>query len=159
VILEPDEVARIGRQAQREYPHECCGVVIARDGERRVLPFRNIQNAKHAEDPVRFPRTAEKAYYAHPDDIRAMSDLVDNKGFTLDVIYHSHPNTGAYFSETDREQAAPRSLGEPAWPTATYVVVSVDQLGAQEWAAYRWSGATHDFIEVHREPVPRGTAT
>ena len=40
------------------------------------------------------------------------------------MIYHSHIDAGAYFSETDRRNAL--IDGQPAYPEATYVVVAVD---------------------------------
>ena len=44
-------------------------------------------------------------------------------GYRVATIYHSHIDTGAYFSETDTRNAL--IDGEPAYPDAAYVVVSV----------------------------------
>ena len=113
MLLTPAEVAAIKQQAVAEYPNECCGVILTRGAERRIVPCRNVQDQMHSRDPVTFPRTARNAYYMDPLDALKLNRLVD-EGFAIAVIYHSHPNAGAYFSETVRAQALIR--GEPAYP-------------------------------------------
>ena len=122
MLITPEELAALKRQAVAEYPNECCGVILVRGTERKHMPCRNVQDQMHARDPVSFPRTARNAYYMDPLDALRLNRLVD-EGFTFAVIYHSHPNAGAYFSETDRGQALIK--GEPAYPGAVYVVLSV----------------------------------
>jgi glutamate-1-semialdehyde 2,1-aminomutase len=145
MILRPDEFETIRRQAMAEYPHECCGVIVVRGDERRLIACRNIQDLQHARDPVTFPRTAANAYYMDPADVLRISRLLD-EGWRLEVIYHSHPNAGAYFSETDRGQALMK--GEPVYPQTTYVVVSVVGDAVQGAAAYRWNPAERLFRRV-----------
>jgi proteasome lid subunit RPN8/RPN11 len=67
-------------------------------------------------------------------------------GWTVHVIYHSHIDTGAYFSETDRRNAL--IDGQPTYPEATYVVVAVDAGRAGDARAFRWVGDRVDFVEV-----------
>jgi glutamate-1-semialdehyde 2,1-aminomutase len=145
VLPTAEELAAIKRQALAEYPNECCGVILARGSERRLIACRNIQDAKHKEDPVAFPRTARNAFYMDPRDVLAFT-RAETEGFRVAVIYHSHPNAGAYFSPTDVEQAAPR--GEPHYPEATYVVVSVVGPEVPATAAYRWNADRRAFHRV-----------
>ena len=142
MLITAEESAAIERQAVAEYPNECCGVILVRGAERRHLPCRNVQDQMHARDPVTFPRTARNAYYMDPLDALRLNRLVD-EGFAFAVIYHSHPNAGAYFSETDRSQALIK--GEPAYPGAVYVVVSVVGRAAKAFAAYRWNAERRVF--------------
>jgi glutamate-1-semialdehyde 2,1-aminomutase len=141
-IVTAGELAEIKRHAIREYPNECCGVVLARGDERRLVACRNIQNDKHAADPARFPRDARTAYFMDPADLARMNRL-EREGFNLGVVYHSHPNAGAYFSETDRQQAL--MDGEPAYPDVVYLVVSVVGTAVEGAAAYRWNPDARDF--------------
>ncbi len=145
VILTPDELVAIRGQALAEYPNECCGVILARGSERHLMACRNIQDAKHQEDPAAFPRTAKNAFYMDPRDVLSFTRR-EAEGFRVAVIYHSHPNAGAYFSPTDIEQAAPR--GEAHYPNATYVVVSVVGGDVPAAAAYRWSATARTFHRV-----------
>ena len=75
VILTAAELEAIRRQAEAEYPAECCGVVLARPGpgERRLLACRNIQDELHGRDPGRLPRAARTAYYMAHEDLIEIS--------------------------------------------------------------------------------------
>jgi proteasome lid subunit RPN8/RPN11 len=151
VVLTEAELAAIRRHAEADYPAECCGVVLARgDGarERRLHPCRNIQDALHAKDPERFPRGSRTAYYmAHEDLLEINRRQI--AGYDVRVIYHSHIDAGAYFSETDRRQALVD--GQPTYPGTTYVVVAVHDGRAGDARAFGWDGARGDFSEVPLE--------
>jgi proteasome lid subunit RPN8/RPN11 len=145
MILAPTEQDTIRAQAVEEYPFESCGVILARGGERRLLRCRNAQNELHARDPVRYPRDARTAYYIDPKDLLRIGDL-ERQGFDVAVIYHSHVDAGAYFSETDRRQAVVG--GEPAYPGAVYVVTSVVHGVVDAVAAFRWDPDCRDFVPM-----------
>jgi proteasome lid subunit RPN8/RPN11 len=145
VILTTDEREAIQSQAGEEYPHESCGVIMRRGGERKLLRCRNAQNELHARDPQRYPRDARTAYYIDPKDLLRIGDL-ERDGFDVDVIYHSHVDAGAYFSETDRRQAV--VAGEPAYPGAVYVVTSVVRGVVDAIAAFRWDAGRRDFLPM-----------
>jgi proteasome lid subunit RPN8/RPN11 len=145
VIATPDEISTIHAQAVAEYPAESCGVIVARDGERRLVACRNIQNELHAREPQRYPRDARTAYYIDPHDLRRIAQL-EGEGFSVAVIYHSHIDAGAYFSETDRRNAM---MGdEPIYPDTVYIVTSVVGGRVEAMAAFRWDPASRDFAPV-----------
>ena len=52
------------------------------------------------------------------------------------VIYHSHIDAGAYFSATDRRNAL--IDGEPTYPDAVYVVLSVVSGRVVDAQAFVW---------------------
>jgi proteasome lid subunit RPN8/RPN11 len=145
LIATPAELQAIQSQAIEEYPRESCGVIVARGAERRLLPCRNVQDELHAKDPARHPRDARTAYYIDPHDLLRIGRL-EADGWAVAVIYHSHVDAGAYFSETDRRQAL---MGEePAYPEATYIVAAVVQRRAEAVAAFRWEPTRRDFLPV-----------
>jgi proteasome lid subunit RPN8/RPN11 len=145
VILTPDETERIQAQAVAEYPAESCGVVLTRAGERKLMACRNVQDELHAREPARYPRDARTAYYIDPADLLRIGRL-EGEGFSVTVIYHSHIDAGAYFSETDRRNAM---LGEePSYPQATYVVTSVLAGRVDAMAAFRWEPTQRDFLPL-----------
>jgi proteasome lid subunit RPN8/RPN11 len=151
VIVTPDELTALTAQAVAEYPRESCGVVLVRDGERRLLPCRNIQDELHARDPERHPRDARTAYYIDPKDLLRIGRL-EAEGFRVAVIYHSHVDAGAYFSPTDKRNAL--IDGEPTYPDATYVVTSVVGGKLDGVAAFRWDG--RDFAPVALDAAGAG---
>ena len=149
MIATVEELGAIQAQAVREYPHESCGIILTRGAERRLHPCRNIQEELHAQDPARHPRDARTAYYIDPQDLLRIGRL-EAEGFSVAVIYHSHIDAGAYFSETDRRQAL---FGEePMYPGATYIVTSVrggaGESSVDDTAAFRWDPARRDFVAV-----------
>ena len=155
MIVTPDELRQIREQAVDEYPRESCGVIVAGTGERRLVPCRNVQDQLHQRDPERYPRDARTAYYIDPADLLRIGRL-EAAGLAVTVIYHSHVDAGAYFSETDRRQALVG--GEPAYPEATYIVTSVVGGRADAVAAFRWDPTTKDFTPVDLG-VDEGTLT
>lgn len=146
MIVTRDELKRIVTQAEKEYPNECCGAILIKDSpkDRVFLPCRNIQDEFHAKEPARYPRTARTAYHIAPDDFRAIDDLVA-KGYRP-LIYHSHIDVGAYFSETDKQQAL--FNGEPLYPQAIYVVLSVVEGKVAAAAAFAWHPDKRDFVPL-----------
>jgi proteasome lid subunit RPN8/RPN11 len=145
VIVTPAELEAIRRQAVEEYPEESCGVIVARGANRRLLRCRNVQNDLHARDPQRNPRTARTAYHIDPQDLLRIGRL-ESEGFAVAVIYHSHVDAGAYFSETDRRQAV---MGDaPTYPGTTYLVTSVVHGRVEATTAFRWDHAQRDFLPV-----------
>ncbi len=131
-----------------EYPHEACGVIMVSGDERRLLRCRNDQNDLHARDPERYPRDARTAYHIADRDRLAMVRMEAN-GFAPAVIYHSHVDVGAYFSETDTRQAMLH--GEPMYPETTYIVVSVMDRHVDAVAAFRWDPRTRTFAPLDLE--------
>jgi [CysO sulfur-carrier protein]-S-L-cysteine hydrolase len=145
MVLTAAEQEAIRVQAVEEYPFESCGVILSRGPERQLLRCRNAQNELHARDPVRHPRDARTAYYIDPKDLLRIGDL-ERQGFDVAVIYHSHVDAGAYFSDTDRRQAVVG--GEPAYPGAVYVVTSVVRGAVDAVAAFHWDAGRRDFAPM-----------
>jgi proteasome lid subunit RPN8/RPN11 len=94
---------------------------------------------------VRHPRDARTAYYIDPRDLIAMGRR-EAEGYKVLTIYHSHIDAGAYFSPTDKHNALIN--GEPAYPDAVYVVLSVMERRVVEAGVYRWDAALRDFVSV-----------
>ena len=125
-----------------------CRRTTARAGsppERLFLPCRNIQDELNRKDPERHPRDARTAYYIDPRDLLTIGRR-EAEGYRVATIYHSHIDAGAYFSETDKRNALVN--GEPAYPEAVYVVVSVIEGRPAGANAFAWDSAQRDFVQV-----------
>ena len=92
--------------AREEAPNECCGLVASSNGD-----AQRIYRAANAErSPVK--------YVVDPrDQIRIQNDI-DNHGWELGAIYHSHTRTEPFPSQTDINLAR-------NWPDPLYVIVGV----------------------------------
>lgn len=150
VELGAGVLADLHEHAREDYPSECCGVVVAlSDGSQRTVRIRNVQDEMHAADPDSYPRSSESAYLWDSTDYKKALDMWESPGNRLLAFYHSHPDHEAYFSEEDLAQATP--LGEPSYPEALQIVVSVvdGQLG--DTKAFRWSVDEESYLEVALE--------
>ncbi|WP_421525727.1 molybdopterin-synthase adenylyltransferase MoeB [Pseudomonas yamanorum] len=132
-VLSPTALEQIYAHADRSYPEECCGFVFA-DGS--VYLGSNIQNELHSKNPQMYSRSAANGYTFSVADT-----LMMNKAFRSDnpvvVIYHSHPDVGAYFSDEDQDKAL--FMGEPIYPVS-YLVVDVRQGKTQGSKLFAWDG-------------------
>jgi len=148
VSIRRENFAAIKAQAEREYPYECCGFVIGGGEIEEVRPIRNVQNEKHAADPLAHPRDARTAYLMDPRAQLAVLNEIDRRGLALKIVYHSHPDHDAYFSPTDRRQACSFDPDYPDYPDTAYVVMSIRNGSFQRAAAFVWDDASRDFVET-----------
>jgi proteasome lid subunit RPN8/RPN11 len=96
----------IVEQALRELPNEACGVIAAEAGVPvKLYPMTNAD---------RSPAT----YRLDGREQLRVFDEIDERGWDLWAIYHSHTHTEAYPSETDRRLAF--------YPDSRYLVLSLE---------------------------------
>ena len=162
--IKPRIIDAIYRHAISEYPRECCGIIIGKKSERenleQVFPCRNLQDEMHAKEPERFPRTSQIAYFLSPDDLFKIQKIARNLKMEMKIIYHSHIDVGAYFSEEDKKQATHE--GNPLYPGVMYLVVDTTKgvksrrdltplvHGAKLFA---WDDSKKDFVEINWEEI------
>jgi proteasome lid subunit RPN8/RPN11 len=149
--IAPSLLDEIRTHARECFPHEACGFVVERAGGSAVVRVTNVQNERHAEDPERFPRTAETAFSMGPEAAPVLVDH-DRGRLRIAAIYHSHPQHDAYFSAEDRRQAT--IFEEPSYPDAAQIVVSVYDREVKAVKAFGWDDAQRDFVEIALEIEP-----
>ncbi len=106
VSLSAADRDAIVAQARREYPNECCGVLLGHGRcVERVRPTANT-----AKSPVVFE--------VEPREI--LDVLLAAEAESVEVLgyYHSHTGSAAYPSPTDVRYAA-------GWPGAVHLIVSL----------------------------------
>lgn len=114
--------------AKEELPNEACGLLAGRDG--RVEHFYSMRNADDSP----------KTYRLDPAEQLRVFNEIEEKGWELLGIFHSHTHTQAYPSETDRRQAF--------YPEAHYVLVSLADRNAPELRAFLIQDEQVDEQEV-----------
>lgn len=92
--------------ALEEFPNECCGLLAGSDGV--VRKHYRITNAERS--PYRYSMDGR--------ELNAALREIDDSGWELQVIYHSHTHSPAYPSDTDVRLAA-------NWPDPYYLLVSL----------------------------------
>jgi proteasome lid subunit RPN8/RPN11 len=107
----------IVEQGLREFPNECCGVIAAEGG----VPVKVFAMTNVDASPV--------TYRLDPKEQLRVWDELDEQGWDLWAIYHSHTHSEAYPSETDRRQAF--------YPDAYYMVLSLSDRDNPVLRAFR----------------------
>jgi proteasome lid subunit RPN8/RPN11 len=137
------------REARRSFPAECCGWLSGPASGTGVDELRRCTNAQEeGEHPTAVGRSAESAYVIAAQDLLALSRSLDGDR-PARIIYHSHPNGRAYFSETDRAVATSPWGDGPAYPVQQ-LVVGIDEHQVTEAALFAWSEAVAGFVEIAR---------
>jgi proteasome lid subunit RPN8/RPN11 len=95
----------IVEQALREFPNEACGVIAAESG----VPVKVYAMTNADASPATYRLDGK-------EQLTVFSEL-DDRGWDLWAIYHSHTHSEAYPSETDRKLAF--------YPDSRYVLLSV----------------------------------
>ncbi len=98
--------AAIRAHGRETFPHECCGAMLGKDGVvREAWALSNTTE----EGPRR-------RFLVRPDDYRLAERRARDAGLDLLGFYHSHPDHPARPSQYDLDHA---------WPSFSYVIVSV----------------------------------
>jgi proteasome lid subunit RPN8/RPN11 len=129
--------AAIRAHGRDTFPHECCGALLGRDG------------AVH--EASRLPNTTDEGprrrFLVRPADYRAAEQRARETGLDLLGFYHSHPDHPARPSQYDLDHA---------WPSFSYVIVSV--LAGQDAALTSWtlrpdrSAFDEEAVEIATSP-------
>ena len=127
--LERQYADEIVAHALEEDPNECCGILAGQDG--RVTRLYRMTNAEHS--PYRYNMDSEELYRTYRE--------IDDNGWDVLVIYHSHTHTEAYPSATDVRMATWPD-GKSIWPEAYYILVSPMDKSSPAIRAFRIEDGT-----------------
>ncbi len=123
--------------AERTYPNECCGAMLGHmQGENKLVTEAvPLANAYEGAQGAR--------YELRPEDLLEADREARARGLDLIGIFHSHPDAGAYFSETDLKNSCPwysfvvLSVGRGKFDHANSFLPDADQTKAEQ-EELRW---------------------
>lgn len=121
--------AGIRQHARETYPDECCGALIAANGE--IVEAYRLPNTTAAG--------ARRRFLVGPDDYRLAEGRAREVRGTLAGFYHSHPDHPARPSQHDLEQA---------WPNLVYVIVAVSEGTPGDLRSWRLLEDRSGFEEI-----------
>jgi proteasome lid subunit RPN8/RPN11 len=148
-----EALAAIYRHARETYPNECCGFLIGPRGGTacdEARPCENMQDALHEMDPERFPRTARHGYQLGAPDLLKLAKSQRGER-PVRIVYHSHVDVGAYFS--DEDQRAALCDGEPSYPV-DYLVVDVQANHIGGARLFGWDADRRTYVERRSFSAP-----
>jgi proteasome lid subunit RPN8/RPN11 len=138
IKIEAHLLEEIKRQAEAEYPKECCGLLIGRieDGGRTRVVAETYPVLNSWEESG----TMHRRMMITPQDYMRAERQFVRQGLGVVGNYHSHPNHPAVPSQFDLENLAP-------WPTMSYIVVSVMEARATELRSWELEADRSRFNE------------
>ena len=152
-VLGRSLLAEVYEHARECYPEECCGILT---GPPEGLPsgvtrFANLQNRQHAAGHSDLD--ARSAFWIDVAELQRTIRALEDGGYRMRAVYHSHTDGGAYLSHTD-VRAALGPDGLPLWPDVGHLVVSVQAGTVREAAYFEWDGDPRAFVgrRVREEP-------
>jgi proteasome lid subunit RPN8/RPN11 len=140
--LSSDLERELRSHAARDYPHECCGVLLGtietepiatyypEDREKCDLEVRNVEvKVVRALRPLEnvHEEGHERRYLIAPQEMFNLEREARAGGQKILGFYHSHPDHPARPSEYDRDWA---------WPWYTYIIVAVAKGEPKELTAW-----------------------
>lgn len=131
---------RIDRAARRGYPEEVCGLLLGRREDGDVLLERAVRIPNRSTD-----RRSDR-YVLDPRGFLRVDRMAEERDLEVVGIWHTHPDSPARPSPTDREWA---------WPGLSYLILSVRDGRPDEWRC--WALTEDDgsgFREQTMEEVP-----
>ena len=138
------EEARLGYARDEE----SCGFLVGPAAEPLfvdgLVPMENRASKLHALDPESYPRTGRTYFDLDPMSFDREVKAREARGQPVKVLYHSHLDVGAYFSETDAA-AATAGGDEPAYDLG-YLVTSVRSGTVDDHKLFVWDSAARAFV-------------
>jgi len=134
LFLTKEHIGEIEKHGEREYPHECCGLLVGHFDENSrkiVVEIFLIENAREEEAK-------------HNRSLILPTDLLRGERYArtkkLDVVgnYHSHPDHPAIPSQFDLDHAL------PVW---SYVIVSILKGKAENLRSWQMENDRSKFNE------------
>jgi proteasome lid subunit RPN8/RPN11 len=123
INLLTEHVEAIHEHGEHDYPHECCGLLLGKflgDGDKSVSEIYPISNAREEEHK-------RNRFLIRPEELLRGERYAREKELEVVGFYHSHPDCEAKPSSYDLEHA---------WPTYSYIIVSVRERFAADMRSW-----------------------
>jgi proteasome lid subunit RPN8/RPN11 len=134
IEITEHHLAEIREHGQRDYPYECCGLLIGRfeNGNHKVvIETYSISNAREEE-------AKRNRFLIRPEELMRGEKYAREKGLDVVGFYHSHPDDRAVPSKYDLDHA---------WPVYSYIVVSVEDGRAEDLRSWEMEDDRSRFNE------------
>ena len=110
--LSKERWKEITAHGERDYPYECCGLLLGRFGENGAKVCAETYPISNAREEA----AKRSRFLIHPAEFLRGEQDAAARGLDVVGFYHSHPDHPAVPSAYDLEHA---------WPIYSYVVVAV----------------------------------
>jgi len=132
ITLLDDHISAIENHGEHDYPHECCGLLLGTffDGQKTVAEVYPISNAREEQ-------AKRNRFLIRPEELLQGERYAEQRELEVVGFYHSHPDCEATPSGYDLEHA---------WPTYSYIIVSVREGVAVELRSWELKADRSQFM-------------
>ncbi len=123
----------IAAHGERDYPHECCGLLLgsfAEGGMKAISEVYPISNAREEQ-------AKRNRFLIRPEELMRGERYAQTKRLEVVGFYHSHPDHPAVPSQYDLEHA---------WPVYSYIVVSIANGAAEDLRSWEMTADRSSFV-------------
>jgi proteasome lid subunit RPN8/RPN11 len=110
ITLANKQLTEIRAHGVRDYPYECCGLLLGRFGPDGKLVTETYPISNAREESAKRNR-----FLITPEELMKGERYAREHDLEVVGFYHSHPDSPAVPSQYDLEHA---------WPTYSYIIVS-----------------------------------
>jgi proteasome lid subunit RPN8/RPN11 len=143
VLQMPKQVYdAIRAHGEETYPHECCGVLLGRQGAEGWRVESAIRAGNTRTD------SAHNRYHIAPVELVKIQREASGQGLDIAGFYHSHPDHPAQWSPTD--------FAEAHWIGCSYVITEVGKGKAQVTNSFLLAGTTEEDKRFENETIQVG---
>ena len=133
ITISHDLLDQIRAHGVRDYPYECCGLMLGRYGAEGKVVTETYPISNAREESAKRNR-----FLITPEELIRGEKHSASKGLDVVGLYHSHPYCPAVPSQYDLEHA---------WPTYSYIVVSVEKGQAVDLRSWEMESDRSRFNE------------
>ena len=126
ITLNEQLLGEIREHGVRDYPYECCGLLLGRFAEEGKVVQETYPISNAREESAKRNR-----FLIEPVELMRGERYARERNLEVVGFYHSHPDSPARPSQYDLEHA---------WPTYSYIIVSTS------------AGQANDLFSWEQEP-------
>src|SRR5215208_3273611 len=118
ISIAENLLSEIREHGVRDYPYECCGLLLGRFGPEGKLVTETYPISNAREESAKRNR-----FLITPEELIRGERYARGQDIEVVGFYHSHPDSPAVPSQYDLEHA---------WPTYSYIIVSTSEEQAND---------------------------
>lgn len=133
--ISKTEMKKIREHAEKEYPKECCGVLL---GNKHQTKVQEIYQARNVDTTDR-----QKLHFViNPLELYRVEKEAEKRKMEIIGFYHSHADYPAVLSEEDKSSMLSQCL---------YMVVSVENGVCTDIKSYRKTRFSGNVCEIYMD--------
>ena len=129
--IAPQLLGEIVAHAQEDAAIECCGVVAVASADAGTPAGERVATRVYRAENV---HASALKFEIEPLELLKLSNAIDEQGWEIGAIYHSHVRSAPYPSQTDIGFAA-------SWPGVEWIIVGLAGGRQPEVRSYLIDGA------------------